>query len=106
VQAARERIGAAALLVELAAGMQPREHDLEGGRLLDRMRAHGNAAAVVLHAYRPVVVHDDADVLRMAAERLVGGVVDHLLDDVQGGVGARVHARAGTNGLEALQHLD
>ena len=40
------------------------------------------------------------------AERLVGGVVDHFLDDVQRVVGARVHARPLLDRLEALQHAD
>ena len=41
-----------------------------------------------------------------AGERLVGGVVDHLLDDVQRVVGARVHARPLLDGLQALEHPD
>ena len=40
------------------------------------------------------------------AERLVGRVVDHLLDDVQRVVGARVHARPLLDRLEALQDAD
>ena len=42
----------------------------------------------------------------VAGERLVGGVVDHLLDDVQRALGARVHARPLLDRLEALQDAD
>ena len=42
----------------------------------------------------------------MAGEGLVGSVVQHLLDDVQGVVGAGVHARALLDGLQALEHAD
>ena len=44
--------------------------------------------------------------LAVAGERLVGGVVDDLLHDVQRVVGARVHARPLLDRLEALQDAD
>jgi hypothetical protein len=105
VQAARERVGAAAFLVELAARVQPREHHFHRRRLLDRMRPHGNAASIVLDAHRPVGVQRDGDELRVAAERLVGGVVDHFLDDVEGTVRARVHAGRARTGSRPLRTL-
>gem|GEM_PF-4006161 len=46
----------------------------------------------------------DADSPAMAAERLVGGVVDHFLDDVQRAIGARVHSRPMAYGLKALEN--
>src|SRR5690606_18065347 len=46
VQAARETVGAAVRLVELAAGVQPREHDLDDRNALLRMLAHRDATAV------------------------------------------------------------
>ncbi len=67
MQAARERIRAAGPLVELAAGVQAREHDFHGGRLFDGVRADGNAAAVVFDAHRSVGVHRDVDALRESA---------------------------------------
>jgi hypothetical protein len=51
-------------------------------------------------------VQDDPDALAVAGQRLVGGVVQHLLHDVQGVVGAGVHARPLLDGLEALQDAD
>jgi hypothetical protein len=49
-------------------------------------------------------VQGDGDALAEAGQRLVGGVVDHLLHDVQGVVGAGVHARALLDRLQALEH--
>jgi hypothetical protein len=51
-------------------------------------------------------VERDGDVLAVAAERLVGGVVDHFLDDVQRVFGAGVHARTLLDGFQALQDAD
>jgi len=53
---------------------------------------------------RPSSSTDDAG--GRAGERLVGGVVDHFLDDVQRRVGPGVHPRAFLDGLEALQDAD
>jgi len=55
---------------------------------------------------RAVGMHQHMDVLGKAGQRLVGGVVDHLLDDVQGVVGAGVHARPLLDGLESLEDAD
>ncbi|ABA48493.1 conserved hypothetical protein [Burkholderia pseudomallei 1710b] len=106
VQTARERVRAALRLVELAAGVQPREHDLDDGHLLLRMQPERNAAPVVLDGHRLIGVQRDRDLLAEAAQRLVGRVVDHFLDDVQRILGARVHAGPLLDGLEALEHLD
>ena len=69
-------------------------------------RPNGNAAAVVLDADRTVGVQRHVDALAVAGERLVGRVVDHLLDDVQRVVGARVHARPLLDRLQALEDAD
>ena len=106
VQAAREGVRAAALLVELAARVQLREDDLDGRRLLDRMRAHRDAAPVVLDAHRAVGVQRHRDARRVSAQRLVGRVVDDLLDDVQRTIGARVHPRPCAHRLQSLEDLD
>ena len=67
------------------------------------VQAEGNAAAVVFDADR---VHRYASVTSMRlpklGERFVGGVVDHLLHDVQRVVGAGVHARPLLDGFQAL----
>jgi hypothetical protein len=106
MQPAREAVGTAAALVELAARVQPGEHDLDDRHLLFGMQAERDAAAVVVHRDRAVGVLGDRDALAMAGQRLVGRVVDHLLHDVQRVVGARVHARALLDRLQALQDAD
>jgi hypothetical protein len=106
VQAAREAVGAAGALVELAARVQAGEDQLDHRRLLLGMQAEGDAAAIVLDADRGVGVERDLDFLAVAGQRLVGGVVQHFLDDVQRVVGAGVHARTLLDGLQALEDAD
>jgi hypothetical protein len=106
VQAAREAVGAALALVELAARVQAGEHQFDHRRLFFGVQAKRDAAAVVFHADRAVGVQRDLDLLAVPGQRLVGRVVQHLLDDVQRVVGARVHARALLDGLQALEHAD
>ncbi len=106
VQAARERIRAARGLVELAARVQAREHDLDDRHAFFGMHAERDAAAVVLDRDRLVGVQRDRDLLAVAAERLVGRVVDDFLDDVQRILGTGVHAGPLLDRLETLEHLD
>ncbi len=86
--------------------MQPGEHDLDHRHAFFRVQAEGNAAAVVFHAHRAVGVQGDVDALADPRQRLVGGVVQHLLHHVQRVVGAGVHARPLLDGLQALEHAD
>jgi hypothetical protein len=111
VQAARDLV---AVLVELAAGVQLGERDL-GGRALGlvlvvHLDTGGNAAAVVGDADGVVGVDGDDDVVAVAGQRLVDGVVDHLEHQVvqAGAVGrvADVHAGALAHGFQAFEDLD
>ncbi len=86
--------------------MQPREDDFDHRHLLLGVQAEGDAAAVVVDADRAIGMQRQRDALAEAGQRLVGGVVDDFLDDVQRVVGARVHARPLLDGLEALQDAD
>ena len=79
VQAGGDRVG---VVVELAAGVQHREHHLGRGALLGRVHLGGDAAAVVDHADRVVDVDGDVDVLAVPGERLVDRVVDDLPDQL------------------------
>ncbi len=106
MQAAGETVGTAAAFVELAARVKPREDDLDDRHLLLGMQTERDAPAIVVDRDRAVGMLRDGDALAMAGQRLVGGVVDHLLHDVQRVVGARVHARPLLDGLQALQHAD
>ena len=98
-----------AVLVELAAGVQHGQRELDARHLLRRMHVDRNAAAVVLDGDRVVVVDRDANVVRVAGERFVDRVVDDLVDEVmQSALGRRadVHAGAFANRLESLENLD
>ena len=106
VQAAGDLVG---VVVELAAGVQDGEDDLEGRDLLDRVLLHRNAAAVVVHGDGVVRVDGHLDLGAEARHGLVHRVVHDLPHQVvQAGLGRRadVHAGALADGLEALQDLD
>ncbi|MNP93800.1 hypothetical protein D3C85_63270 [compost metagenome] len=111
VQAARDLV---AVLVELAAGVQFGERDFSGRALglvlVVHLHARGNAAAVVGDGDRVVGVDRDDDVVAMARERFVDGVVHHFEHEVVqaravGGV-ADVHARALAHGFQTFEDRD
>src|SRR5690606_29998422 len=107
VQTARDRVPAAA---ELAAGVQDGQHHLDGrlGRV-GGVRVDGDAAAVVIHADAAVLEDGHLDVVGVAGQRLVDGVVDDLVHEVvqtAGTSGADVHARALADRFQTLEDLD
>src|SRR5471032_916353 len=106
MQAAGKRIRAASGLVELAACVQAREYDLDDRHAFFRMHAKRDAASIVFDRHRMIGVQRDCDLLAVAAERLVGGVVDDFLNDVQRIFSAGVHAGPLLDRLETLEHLD
>jgi hypothetical protein len=82
VQAGGELVG---LVVELAAGVQDRHHDLKRRLALHLgivMRLDGDAASVVDDRDRVIEVDDDVDLLAIAGHRLVDRVVDDFPDQV------------------------
>src|SRR6266545_1049872 len=106
VQAARHLVGG---VLELAAGVEHRQHHL--GRRLARLlvRVHRDPAPVVADRARAVRVEDDLDAVAVAAHGLVHGVVHRLVDEMMKSVRARVpdvHGRALADGLEPLEYLD
>ena len=78
VQTARDLV---AVVVELAAGVEHRQHDF-GGRSAALVHVDRNAAAVVDDRDRVVDVDGDVDLGAEAGERLVDRVVDDLVDEV------------------------
>ena len=87
VQTARGLVGP---LRELAAELQHGHHPLQRGEAQVRVDFHGDAAAVVFHGHRAVVVDDHADLVGEAGHRLVDRVVDDLIDQVMQAPGGRV----------------
>jgi hypothetical protein len=105
VQTARHLV---AVVVELAAGVQHRQHDL-GCRLSALMPIDGDAAPVVDDRDRIVDVDRDVDLVAEAGQRLVDGVVDDFVDEMmQSRHTGRtdVHRRPLAHRLEAFENLD
>lgn len=106
VQTAGERVGAARAFVEFTARVQAGEDDFHRRHAFFRVQADRDAAAVVFDGDAAVGVLRDDDVLAMAAQRLIGGIVDHFLDDVQRIFGAGVHPRTLLDWFQALEDPD
>ena len=79
VEAAGDLVG---VLVELAARVEHGHHDLDGGQPHLRVDAHRDATPVVRDRDRVVRVDHDVNMVAVARERLVDGVVDDLVDEV------------------------
>ena len=105
VQTARDFV---AVVIELAASVQDRQHDFRSG-LAAGVAVDRNPAAVVDDGDRVVDVDRDVDLIAVAGERLVDRVVDDFVDEMmQPGRtgGADVHGRALPHGLEPFENLD
>ena len=97
-----------AVVVELAAGVEHRQHHF-GRRTAALVEVDRNAAAVVDHGHGVVDVDRDVDLVAVAGERLVYRVVDDLVDEVmqaRRSGRADVHRRPLAHGLEAFEDLD
>ena len=107
MQAARHLVG---ILVELTAGMKLGHDDLGGGDAFLLMDGGGDAAPVIGDRYRAVAVEHHFDLVAMAGQRLVDGIVDHLIDHMvkaRSVIGvADIHAGPLAHGVEAAQNLD
>ena len=106
VQAAGDVVHGFARFRELAAGVQHRERDFDRGLFFHRVHVDRDAAALVLDLDRAVLAYRNDDFLAEAGQRLVDGVVDRLLHDVQRMDRVGVHARHAPDGLQPLQGLD
>jgi len=99
-----------AVVVELTAGMQHGHDDLGRRDVLFLVDVGGDAAPVVGDGHRAIVEQGDDDVIAVAGQRLVDGIVDYLEHHVvQAGAIvhiADVHARPLAHGLQAAKHGD
>ena len=106
VQAARDLVG---LVVELAAGVEHGHDDFGRRLLLLLVHLDRDAAAVVDDRDRIVDVDEDFDVLAVAGQGLVDGVVDDLIDEVMEPFGAGapdVHRRPFSDRFQPFEDLD
>ena len=94
---------------ELAAGVEDRHDDLDGGLVLGGVLVDGDASTVIDDFDAAVCLDGDLDVVRVAGQGLVDGVVDDLVHQVVQASfagGSDVHARALADGFQALEDGD
>ncbi len=107
VQAARETVGVARFgLVELATGVQFAEDQFDSRPAFFRVDFDRDATAVVADLDDAVGADGHRDLLGVTGQRLVGGVVDDLLDDVGRAGRPGVHPGTFLDGLEVFQDTD
>jgi hypothetical protein len=105
VQAAGDLVAAA---VELAARVQRGHHQLQSGYLLLRVGGDRDTPAVVAHRDTLVFANDDLNLVARTGQRLVDGVIHHLVNQVvqRLDVGAAdIHTRPAAHRLQAFQDL-
>ena len=106
MEATRDGVAAAA---ELAAGVQDRHDDLDGGLVLGGVFIDRDASTVVDDLDAAVCLDGDLDVVRVASQGLVHRVVDDLVDEVMQAAfagGSDVHTRALAHGFQAFEDGD
>src|SRR5574343_309577 len=107
VQAAREAVGVARLLlVELAAGVQLAEDQLDRRLAFLRVDFDRDAAAVIGYLDDAVGANGHRYFLGETGQRFVGRVVDDFLHDVGRAGRPGVHARAFLDRFEVLEDAD
>src|SRR5690606_25700703 len=107
MQTTRHLVG---VLVELSACMKLRHDDFGSRDAFPRMNRYGNTATIIHDGAGTIRVQTNIHCVAMAGQRLVDGVVHHLIDHVMktGAVirVADIHARPLAHGIKALQNLD
>ena len=86
--------------------MQPSEDNLDHWGALFRMHTNRNTPTVIINGDATVAFQRNGDGLAKSSQRLVGGVIEYLLDDMQGILCTGVHPRPLANRLEALENPD
>ncbi len=96
-------------VVELAARVQGRQDQFQGGHVFGGVLVHRDTATIVLHRHPVILVNNHADGVTVAGHGLVNGVVHHLVDKVVqpllGGI-ADVHGRSFADSLQTVKDLD
>ena len=100
---------AGVLATELAAGVQDGVHHGDGGQTGVGLNVHGDAASVIGDLNDVILQDLDLDVVAVAGQRLINGVVHDLVHQMMQTAltgGADIHTRALAHRLQTLQHLD
>ena len=93
-------------LAVFAAGVQGGEHHLDAGNAVFGMNVDGDAAAIIANGDRAVHVDGNVDLVAMAGEMLVDGVVQDLGNAVMERPfirAADIHAGLFTHGFQAFE---
>ena len=104
VEAAGDLVG---VFVEFAAGVEDGHDDLEGGAVLFLVHVDGDTATVVLDGDAVVGVYLHVDLVAVARQSLVNGVVHNLIDKVVQAAFvhvADVHGRAHAHGFQSFKY--
>ena len=97
-----------AITAELAPGMEHRQNNLHG-RLAGFMQVNRNAAAIIGNGDAVVLMNHHVDIRAVACQRLIYGIVHHLVDKVMESPfrgAADVHARTLPDCLQPFQNLN
>lgn len=106
MQSTRNLVG---ILVELAARVKRRHHNLQGGYLLFRMDVDGDSTSVIFDSDRVVPIDRDDDRVAVTTKRLVDRVVDYFKNKVVESANANVadvHRRSLADRIESFENLD
>ena len=67
---------------EFTASVKNSHNDLDRGFMLGWMLIHGNTAAIILNAHATIGLNCNFNMACVACERLIYGVIDHLVDQM------------------------
>ena len=98
-----------AALAVFAAGVQRRQNQLDAGNFVLRMNVHRNAAAVVADGNRAVHVDRHLDLVAVAGEMFVHGIIQHFAHAMMQRAlvrAADIHAGLLAHGLEPFEFAE
>jgi hypothetical protein len=104
VQTARESVGTAPFLIEFAARMQPRKHQLNDGGFFFGVQPDRDTSPIIFDGHAAVSVQSDLNVLTKAGQSLIGRIIENFLNDMKRVLSAGVHARPLAHRFKAFQH--
>ena len=86
--------------------MQPGKDNFNHWGAFLRMHANRDTSPVVIDRDATIDLECDRNGLAKSSQRLIGGVIEHLLHDMQRILGSCVHSRPLSDRLEALENPD
>lgn len=93
MQPAGKAVRTALTLIKLAACVQMGENQFDNGRIFFGVHTKGNAAPIVFYRHRFIGMENHPNLPSKTAECFVGGVIQHLLNNMQRVIRAGIHSR-------------